>query len=476
MPSLLVFGMLPRIPVGTDESASRNQLERMRAMNTARYDMDKVTAELRIRSAMKYNMPKSVLDEEFVSEGMLVLVYRKNLKYWDGPYELIGIVGKTVYIKDTHGNSRPFPSTNVKKYYVSNDVCPDENESSGNNVYVNITETIEPWEVTQQVLEDFKGAIKDEIDGLFGEGTFEKTAESEISDDANIMGSRFVLTIKNIGTETERKKARLVAQGHKDNKKDVIVNDCPTLMKFSFRLILFLTSLYSLKLCSRDVRQAYLQSESNSQREVHIKPPRGWKDQLKGYLLKVIKPLHGITEAGSYWIDAYLNFFLNDLETKGFVLDPCLLYLVKNSQLVGISGMVVDDTTEAVIEEFIKTEDEKCERFRMTPKQVGEFDFSGVHVKQDHNVISTEQIRHISSIEVPKAKEMNSKKFATLRGKLVWRSYSTRPDVAYFTGILSQVKANECEDSDGKILRKAIRKLREQEVSLRYPQIDKETM
>ena len=35
VPSLLVFGMLPRIPMGSDKEASLKQFERMKAMSTA---------------------------------------------------------------------------------------------------------------------------------------------------------------------------------------------------------------------------------------------------------------------------------------------------------------------------------------------------------------------------------------------------------------------------------------------------------
>lgn len=93
-PTLLVYGMLPRMPIGSKSLSAPNQVDRMKALSIARGEMEEIVAKLRVKSAMDHNLPASLLDEENVAPGMLAMIYRKNLKCWDGPFELVRIEGK----------------------------------------------------------------------------------------------------------------------------------------------------------------------------------------------------------------------------------------------------------------------------------------------------------------------------------------------------------------------------------------------
>ena len=112
-----------------------------------------------------------------------------------------------------------------------------------------------------------------------------------------------------MGTEKERKKARLVALGHLDRLKDYIINLAPTLMRYALRVILSIASMFGMQVYSSDVKQAYIQADTPLQRPVYMYPPKGYKDIRKGMMLKLNKPLHGMTEAGSYWFDTYHYYF-----------------------------------------------------------------------------------------------------------------------------------------------------------------------
>ncbi len=71
-------------------------------------------------------------------------------------------------------------------------------------------------------------------------GTYEFVPEKEISQKGSILQSRFVLAIKNKGEPAEKFKARLVILGHVDPEKPRVVNEAPTVMKSSIRLLLTL--------------------------------------------------------------------------------------------------------------------------------------------------------------------------------------------------------------------------------------------
>ena len=45
-PTLLVFGMIPKLPLGHPENKATNQRDRFKATETARKEMETITAEL----------------------------------------------------------------------------------------------------------------------------------------------------------------------------------------------------------------------------------------------------------------------------------------------------------------------------------------------------------------------------------------------------------------------------------------------
>lgn len=113
------------------------------------------------------------------------------------------------------------------------------------------------------------------------------------------MPSRFVLTIKHKNTGEEIWKARFVLGGHKDKGKDRVVHSATTLKQASIRLLIALATIFGFDMWSTDITQAYLQSESNLRRKIFDRP-----DVLElgpDELLHVIKPLHGLSDAGDYW-------------------------------------------------------------------------------------------------------------------------------------------------------------------------------
>ena len=88
----------------------------------------------------------------------------------------------------------------------------------------------------------------------------------------------------------------------------------------------------------------------------------------------------------------------------------------------------------------------------MNPKELKDFDFSDIHIKQEVESISLEQRHYISSIRNVKDAKPDQEVFATLRGKLFWCTHSSRPDFAYCCAKLSQIRGNEIETQDMKML------------------------
>jgi hypothetical protein len=88
-----------------------------------------------------------------------------------------------------------------------------------NALRVGLTECLHPSD-PRGLSEKFVPAKKLETKVLIDKGTWRIVKKQDLPKDANILHGRFVLTIKNVGTESETYKARYVVQGHRDKERD----------------------------------------------------------------------------------------------------------------------------------------------------------------------------------------------------------------------------------------------------------------
>lgn len=114
IPTLLVFGSIPKISLGNIDHLSPNQRERFAAMETARKQMEVIVAEQRLKLAEKTRTKSMEIFK--IPIGSEVHVFREKKKKWEGPFELISYDGyKTAQIK-VENEIKPFSITAVKKF------------------------------------------------------------------------------------------------------------------------------------------------------------------------------------------------------------------------------------------------------------------------------------------------------------------------------------------------------------------------
>ncbi|KAM4067548.1 cwf18 domain containing protein [Hirsutella rhossiliensis] len=105
----------------------------------------------------------------------------------------------------------------------------------------------------------------------------------------------------------------------------------------------------------RDITMAYTQSQT--------KLARNSKKISRGTILRIVKPLYGIAEAGAHWFNTYHDHHCRKLNMETSSFDPCLLITANNiadKDLFGIAALQTDDT-------FIIEEKELC--FKAKPKR-----------------------------------------------------------------------------------------------------------
>ena len=85
----------------------------------------------------------------------------------------------------------------------------------------------------------------------------------------------------------------------------------------------------NIKYYLRDNTQAYVQSTSNLNHQFYIRPPPELISLLGAsadYIVKVMKLLYSVPEAGNHWFATYHIHHKDKLGMKESTYDSCLLY------------------------------------------------------------------------------------------------------------------------------------------------------
>jgi hypothetical protein len=175
--------------------------------------------------------------------------------------------------------------------------------------------------------------------------------------------------IKNPGTDKAFEKSRLVVQAYNDQEKELVLTQSPTIQRVSQRLILCIAAIGLHSLYLRDISQAYVQSTTNLNREFYVRPPRELQSELgigKDTVLKVLKPLYGVPEAGNHWFKTYHSHHVQQLHMDQSTYDPCLL---QSNEPFGIVGLQTDDTLLLADETFAEAEQNELHKAKFLAKE-----------------------------------------------------------------------------------------------------------
>lgn len=475
-PALLAFGAQPRLPIGDHHQAPQTVRERFDIAMKARAEYEVIVTRKRLQRASSSFPP----NERFLNciPGDDLLVFRENFG-WKGPYTYVSNDGKVVKVLDHNGREHHFHATQVKPYNAHTRapvhcLLNPEPPSYDANTYsaTHITVVIDnPYD------ERFDEAKKREVHGILTKGGFEIVKPQDVPRNANIISNRYVLAIKDPGTDSERLKARLILQGHRDQERNNIANDAPVLMRYSIRIIISLSvNEFDCKMLTRDVEQAYIQSLPLP-RPVYTPAPKE-ANLPPNTMLRVIQPHYGLVESGTIWFDTYYPVYKDKLLMDPADIDPCLLFKTDQQNLTGIVGLVTDDSLVTGTDEFIKQEHSALKTFKTKSHVNFPLRFYGKLLKKIDNGIHVSQSALILRLKpIPEDATTTMSMFRSIRGSILYIAQCTRIDVSYRAALLSQVTEKNLDISQMKEANSIVEYLQQTaNVALRFDKLDRKSI
>jgi hypothetical protein len=138
------------------------------------------------------------------------------------------------------------------------------------------------------------------------------------------------------------------------------VSSAPTVSHASIRILISFAAIKVYPVWTKVATQAFLQSKDTFSRDLYARLPRELRSVFKGYVLKMLKPIYGTTEAGTYWNAAYSGDWRQKVGVTSSTLDPCLMTATSNQAKDarhGIAAILVDDTLMTGNKQFAKAEE-----------------------------------------------------------------------------------------------------------------------
>ncbi len=293
-------------------------------------------------------------------------------------------------------------------------------------------------------------------------------------DDANMITGSFVLTIKDVETNTPTFKERFVAHSNRDAEKNQLVHDSTTARQSSVRLLVDLASVMDFDVWTDEIFQAYLQSASSLLREIYLRPNRQLKKHA-GYVLKLLRPFYGSADSGGYWHATFAKHLTDVLNMKPAASDMSLFCRRVRGQVCGLLASYVDDSLACGDGIFKRLTEKTREKFEMKAREYEKMRFSGVHIDKHEDGFEIYQRAYIERVE-ELHQDSDFVHFRRARAKLSWLVH-TRPDICVVTSKLAQVTAETFEGMHVNQYNSAVRYLQStRNMALQMRKIDRTTL
>jgi hypothetical protein len=230
-------------------------------------------------------------------------------------------------------------------------------------------------------------------------------------------------------------------------------------------------------------------------RDFYINPPRELAKRLNltdDSVLKVVKPLYGVPEAGNHWFKTYHSHHLNKLAMEQSTYDPCLLH---SNRPFGVVGLQTDDTLFVGDDDFAEKEQAGLEKAKFLAKERerltfdNDLKFNGGVIHASDTGITLTQVRQCKNLKIVSNKNTTTTssrgavrqnltikdQYIAQRARGAYISSVCQPEAAYDLSVAAQ--AVEPTENDVKKLNKRIQwQIENAARGLRFVKLEKDTL
>ncbi|GKB45773.1 zinc finger, CCHC-type containing protein [Tanacetum coccineum] len=326
----------------------------------------------------------------------------------------------------------PNDSVSINSIIESKDVIFDENRFSSVHIpslRVNGTEDIGGSVVPEEVTEEIKEAINDEMDFIIGNNTW---VLADLHPCCKPLGCKWIFKRKlKIDGIIKKFKARRFIQSFKQKSRiDYFDTYAPVARISTIKRLIVMASIHNLIIHQMDVKTAFLNGDLD--KVVYMNQPQGFiMPGNENKVCKLIKSLYRLKQAPKQWHQKFDEVVLSN----GYLLnqaDKCVYSKFDETGkgviiFLYVDNMLIFSTDQAQVDlttEFLSS------RFFM--KNMGEADIILVSTPMD----TSEKLMPNNSQAVSQLE------YSRVIGCLIYAMTCTRPDIAFAVGKLSRYTSN----------------------------------
>lgn len=138
-------------------------------------------------------------------------------------------------------------------------------------------------------------------------------------------------------------------------QKNVLVHTSTNLKQSSIRLHIPIAGLFNFNFWSQYVSQAYLQSAESLMPYIYLRNFREFK-LSKEYLLKLLKPLHGLTDSRNYRHTTSTRHLRKEIEMVPIFLDPASFFIKQKERCKELSDAMLMTQVQPDVNKLRKKE------------------------------------------------------------------------------------------------------------------------
>eukprot|EP00170_Pyropia_yezoensis_P002201 contig_9242_g2205 len=307
-------------------------------------------------------------------------------------------------------------------------VSPGDKDALPRATEVLVTEVLQPGDarVSSKHVQDVR---RDEAVGLLRRKVWAFVKRKDLSRGVNILGGRFVHALKHVGTPKEKGKSRYVVQGNRDKAKPFVVHNLSTQRQRSTKIIVSTSAVLGFRIFSDDINQSYLQSKDKLSRSVYLysrQEDRAILGVADDKVLRALKPLYGLCDAGDYWNATITAHVKDDLCMSPLTGDPAPYYKDGDGHADGLLGSYADDILLGGNENFQSMTESSLTRFESKPREWDDTEFLGVCVRtlsKPSRHFSLSQPEYVKLVQTMPL-DVTYDKFISTRAAVAWLAHT----------------------------------------------------